>query len=313
MSAAALCRTPPLAVPLPKIPDALRGLWSQCSSSNGGGEVARSLAINLVGLADAGDEAALRDAVARLQARTPCRAFLLLTDPRATKPVAEVAATTRTHGGLHDIVLEEIVVRVPEAGLDQVPGLVRPLLVNDLPNHLYWASPWPRLERHFDDLAGLCDHAVVDTRLFRAPARELGHLAARRGSGRRLTDLTWLRLRPWRRALAEAFERVPWRAAPGSAVTIRHGGAATASALLLGQWLEARLSARVAFDATDAADSVCPAAIDLRSSGCEVEARAEGNHVTVHVTTADSCYLPFKVPISRGRDGDLLAAAIDHG
>jgi hypothetical protein len=35
--------------------------------------------------------------------------------------------------------------------------------------------------------------------------------------------------------------------------------------------------------------------------------------IAAHVTTPAHCYLPFKLPTSRAADGDLLAAAIDHG
>lgn len=315
--AAALCRTPKHTVALPQIPEALRGLWRACSAATNAdaeGNVARSLAINFVGVADAAGESALRAAVDRLQHRTPCRAFLLLIDPSAGKPVAEVTATTRAHGSTQDIVLEEIAVRLPESGFAQVPGLVRPLLVNDLPNHLFWATTWPRSEPHFDELARLCDHVVVDTRSFLDPSRELGHLAARRRGGQRLTDLTWLRLRPWRRALAEAFERIPWRAGTPTDVVIQHGREAMAAALLLAQWLQDKLHAKVRLEgATGDASAPCPSQVDLRAGDCEVQLLTIGGHVAVHVTTPEYCYLPFKVPVSRGRDGDLLAAAIDLG
>ena len=172
-AAPAMFRTTPRAVAPPQIPEALRGLWRTCSAENGGAEVARSLAINFLAFADASREALLRDALERLRMRTPCRAFLLVVDPATDKATAEVSATTRTHGTTRDIVLEEIAVRLPERAFDQIPGLVRPLLVNDLPNHLFWAAPWPRIDGQFDELSRLCDHVVVDTRLFAAPAREL--------------------------------------------------------------------------------------------------------------------------------------------
>lgn len=312
-SAPVLCRTPPRSVPLPQIPEALRALWRTCSAESAESDVSRALAINFVGIAAASGEATLRQAVERLQQRTPCRAFLLVVDPTAPKITAEVAATTRAHGSLLDIVLEEITIRLPEAGFEQIPGLVRPMLVNDLPNHLFWGAVWPRAERHFDELSSLCDHVVTDSRLFLDPARELAHLAARRAGGKRLTDLTWLRLRPWRRALAEGFERLPWQPGTPTMATIRFGTPATSAALLLGSWLEHRLAAAVTLDGSGTATSLCPDLVELRVGDCEIQLVTTGSHVTAHVTTEAHCYLPFKVPVSRGQDGDLLAAAIDHG
>lgn len=306
-----LCRTPSRAATLPQIPDALRKIWRSCSSEVGDADVARSLAINFVGVASAAEEAELRAAVDRLQRRTPCRAFLLLIDDATTTVAAEVAATTRLSAGTHDIVLEEITVRIPTAGLEQMPGLVRPLLVNDLPGHLFWGTAWPRNERHFDDLAALCDHVVVDTRRFRSPAVEIGHIDDRRDDGLRVTDLCWLRLRPWRRALAEAFERITHAMATPTDVRIQHGRGALAASMRLGAWLEARLGATVSLDGSGTADRVCPDRVVLVHGENEVDLQAPDNHIVVHVTTAAHCLLPFKVPSSRGTDGDLLAAAID--
>ncbi|MBL8730352.1 MAG: glucose-6-phosphate dehydrogenase assembly protein OpcA [Planctomycetes bacterium] len=306
-----LCRTPPRATSLPQIPDALRAIWRSCTSEIGDADVARSLAINFVGVASAAEEADLRQAVDRLQRRTPCRAFLLLLDDTTRAVTAEVSATTRLSGGTHDIVLEEITIRIPTAGLERMPGLVRPMLVNDLPDHLFWATGWPRNERLFDDLAALCEHVVVDTRRFRSPAVEIRHLDARRQDGLAITDLSWLRLRPWRRALAEAFERIEF--APGTAtdVQIRHGTGALAAAMRLGEWLETRLGAKVALDGAGAVDRACPNRVLLRCGDNEIDLQAPENQIAVHVTTAAHCFLPFKVPTSRGTDGDLLAAAID--
>jgi glucose-6-phosphate dehydrogenase assembly protein OpcA len=295
-----------------RIPDALRDLWRACCPETPGGDVARALTVNFLGLAPVGDEAALREAVQRLLRRTPCRAFLLLLDPDSHEANAEVAAASRGKGSNRDIVLEEITVRMPPGWLSHVPGLVRPLLENDLPNHLWWSTRWPGDERTFDDLARLCDHSVVDSRRFGDPARELGRVQSLRTTGRRITDLQWLRLRPWRRALALAFERLPWR--PGTAVRarLRHGPQGAAAALLLAEWLQARLDAHTRFElstATDAADDLDLVVVDL--DGFEVELLAQGARVTAHVTTPERCFLPFHVPTSRGGDGDLLAAAID--
>ena len=310
MTGPALLRTPGQATPLAKLPEAMRSLWRAAGADTVDGDVARSLTINFVGVAAAADELALREATDRLLRRTPCRAFLLLVDDRVTDVSATVAAASRCVGSTQGIVLEEIVIRMPTRWFDHVPGLVRPLLMNDLPNHLYWATGWPRQTRHFDSLAQLCDHVIVDTQHFVTPAIELDQLHVRRG-GRRVTDLAWLRLRPWRRALAEAFERIAWTPGTATACTIRHGRHATSAAILLGQWLEQRLAATVALEDTGADATTCPESVRLRSDAFEIELGARGQRIAVHASTNTHCSLPFSVPTSRGAEGDLLAAAID--
>ncbi|MFN6147631.1 MAG: glucose-6-phosphate dehydrogenase assembly protein OpcA [Planctomycetota bacterium] len=313
MSGPALLRTAPVQAEWKRIPDALRSLWRACLPDQQGADVARSLAINFVAVAAAAEEDALRDTVDKLLRRTPCRAFLLLLDPAARSGTATLAATTRTHGALRDIVLEEIAVRMPVTAMAQFTGLVRPLLENDLPNHLYWATRLPADAAHLDAMTAMCDHLIVDSKRFGAVARELDAIQQRRRRGDRITDLTWLRLRPWRRALAEAFDRIPWR--PGTPVTgaIRHGGNGLAAAHLLANWLQARTQAKVALDPTGGPTALCPERVALAVGDCDVELATVGAQVRVSVATPERCDLPFHVPQSRGTDGDLVGAAIDLG
>ena len=313
MSGPALLRTAPVHAEWKRIPEALRSLWRACLPDQQGADVARSLAINFVAVAAAAEEEALRLTVDKLLRRTPCRAFLVLLDPAAHPGTATLAATTRTHGALRDIVLEEITVRMPASAMPQITGLVRPLLENDLPNHLYWATRLPADEAMLDAMTALCDHLIVDSKRFGAVARELDAVQQRRRRGGRVTDLTWLRLRPWRRALAEAFDRIPWQ--PGVAVSgaIRHGGNGLAAAQLLANWLQARTHAKLALDPAGGPTALCPERVALAVGDCDILLASAGPQVRVQVSTPERCDLPFHVPQSRGTDGDLVGAAIDLG
>lgn len=310
MNAPTFARTKAQQAPWPKIHDGLRALWKLSLPDQAGGDVARSLTINFVAVAAVGDADCLRQAIERLQTHTPCRAFLVLLDPASQLAPAELAATTRCHGSVRDIVLEEITLRLPPARLGEVPGLVRPLLMSDLPNHLYWAADWPTVPAELEGLAGLCEHLIVDSRRFRDPAAQLIEVHTRRQRGQRTTDLNWLRLRPWRRALAEGFERVA--PTPGSkpTVIIEHGVAATAAALLLGDWLRHRLAADVQRVA-GSGNEPWPHRVTVRTADFELELAEARQQIRVHVTTQAHCYLPFTIGTSRGSDADLLAAAID--
>ena len=124
MSGPVLTRTEPRAAEWKKIPDGMRALWKACLPEHDGGDVARSLAINFIGVTTVAEQDGLRDALDRLARRTPCRAFVLLFDDAAPVGTAQLTATTRSHGNVRDIVLEEITIRLPEAALGQIPGLV---------------------------------------------------------------------------------------------------------------------------------------------------------------------------------------------
>lgn len=292
--------------------EALRALWRQAGAELGVAEVGRSLVVNFLGVAPTPDHTRqLREATERLARRSPCRAFLLHFDDRSREPTAAVAATVRASGDARDIVLEELNVQLPPHWAPHLPGLIRPLLMNDLPNHLFWSGPLHHNLQTFDALLELCDHAVVDSQHFAVPALDLDAVRARQATARPITDLSWLRLRPWRRSLAEVFQRVPWHADPNAHCTIRHTQRSASSAILLGHWLEQRLGVRCSLEETSRHDSPCPESLDLHSKDHDIRLTNRGTQVSVQVTTEVECLLPFGVASSRGTPGDLLAAAID--
>ncbi len=311
---------------------ALRSLWRDCCPEEAGGDVARSLTTNFVMVAAAEAEAEARAALDRVFPRTPCRAFLFLVDGARAAVDTEVTAVTRCHGDTRDIVLEEVVVRLPTARLARLPGIVRPLLVNDLPGHLYWRHDWPRDEALANASVALCEHLIVDSQrgsptfdqleLLRdefprsqpprnPPAHsEPARNEPARSHGVRVTDLTWLRLRPWRRALAEAFERITWQPGQPTRAIIRHASSGSASVVMLARWLERRLGATIDLDESGSSD---PDHVLLTTGAVEVCIELEHGQLAVYVTTDAHCDLPFRLPASRGSEGDLLAAAVDVG
>lgn len=303
-----------------ELPSALRGLWDTCMQNQGGTDVARALTLNVLAIADANDDAALRDITEQLQRHMPCRAFLLLLDETADAETAELLATTRCHGPIRDIVLEQIVLRLRSQDLARVPGLLRPLILDDLPSHLFWALPWPGNEQAFDTLARLCQHVIVDSARFGNPARELQivkqrQTQQRQTQGQRVTDLSWLRVQPWRRALAEAFERLDWE--PNTPVTgvIRHGKKARATSMLLAGWLHERLAATISMEPESDHDSIGPnhasLLVALASGNIEIVIDLNGDKLVTHVTTQSHCYLPFRSAALRGNDAKLISLAID--
>ncbi|MFK7740385.1 MAG: glucose-6-phosphate dehydrogenase assembly protein OpcA [Planctomycetota bacterium] len=293
------------------LPSALDSLWSACLQDNGGRDVARALTANLVGLADREDRACLQDACDMLQRRAPCRAFVLLRDNGTERQPALLSAATRSHGSLRDIVLERIEICLHERELPRLPGLLRPLLLDDLPSHLFWARPWPADRTTFDALDELCTHTIVDSKRFGNPARDLQQLAERRARGQRLTDLSWLRLQPWRRALAEAFERFPWQTGTRVAGTLRHGRNARATTILLADWLSERLSASIVIEPDGREESVGPDHAKLQVGDVEILCELRDDVLVSHVTTQSHCHLPFSVGAKTLGDAELLANAID--
>ncbi len=293
------------------LPEQLDALWDACMQEQRGSDVARALTANFIGVARAEHAERLLDVTAQLQHRSPCRAFLLLLDDTQPHTMAELTATTRRHGPLRDIVLEQIVLRLRTEDLARMPGLLRPLTLDDLPSHLLWALPWPADERRFDTLAGLAEHAIVDSQLFEDPAQELRIVKERRDRGEQLSDLSWLRARPWRRALAEAFERFEWLPNADVQCRICHGRGASAMSLLLADWLHERLAAVTTLEAGGDEELTGPARVELQVGDVEVVVAHADDALITHVTTQSRCFLPFTHRALRGSDAELLVLAMD--
>lgn len=310
-------RTATQTCPWTDLPAALHGLWDTCLQSGDGSDVGRALTINLLAIAEADRLDALRDMNEQLFRHTPCRAFVLLLDDTATGKTAELSATTRRKRVLRDIVLEEIVLRLRPEDLPLVPGLLRPLIIDDLPGHLFWTLPWPAQEETFDTLTQLTQHAIVDSRHFGNPARELPILTKRQQAGQRITDLSWLRVQPWRRALAEAFERFTWQPNTPVKGMVRHGKTARATALLLSDWLHERLRASIVLEPDGQPDSIGPDQVKLEialpTGTIEITIDMEQDQLVTHVTTPSHCYVPFRASARRGTDTKLLSLSIDAG
>lgn len=303
-----LVRVPAHTTTAANLPETLQSLWR--AACDDGGAVSRALTINFVAVAPCISEISLRRTAESLISRSPARAFLLSIDDSVGEPRVEVAAVTRRQGKLRDVLLEEIFVRLPRRWFAHVPGLVRPMLINDLPTHLYWAGDWSD-DADFAALRLLSDHCIVDSKQFSLPAVQLARLNEQRDSSTRITDLSWLRLSPWRRALAEGFERVAWQGGREARCVVRHSKHGAAAAILLAQWLESKLGARVDLEDSAVVQDACPESVTLDFDNCQIAAQSDGKGLSVHVTTPNQCFLPFRLPCSRGQDGDLLAAAID--
>ncbi len=277
--------------------------------------ITRSLTLNLIAVSHAEHEQRLLTAIERLLVRHPCRSFLIIIDDTATKLCAQLKSYTRQHRLNRSLQLELVHLRVPSADVPKLSNLILPLLINDLPTQLYWGEGIHDDLKLIGQLGAIADQLVYDSSLFVEPVAEIALLES---FALESTDMTWMRLSPWRRGLAEAFEHFEWQAEAGTRVEIHHAqsAGALAAAHLIGEWLKARLNAEVVFNTSgdsDACDFV-PTRIDLRHSGVEIELQhnPSTSHIRAKVSTPNLCLVPYDLVTSDSSRGDLLAAAADR-
>jgi glucose-6-phosphate dehydrogenase assembly protein OpcA len=205
-------------------------------------------------------EASLTAEIGDIVRSHPARVLLLVARPgmEAGNVTAEVRLRTRYLPGKQEVGSEQITLRADGRAVERLPSIVRQLLIGDLPTNIWWASeqPPPTAGPLLYELAEHAQQVVYDSLGWADPARGLLATASwldrfERGAGegryRVASDLTWRRLRMWRRLVAQTFD--PY-SAPGliesvNEVTIEHGLHSVMAAWSLASWMCMRLHWRV--------------------------------------------------------------------
>jgi glucose-6-phosphate dehydrogenase assembly protein OpcA len=188
-------------------------------------------------------EEAATGTLAGLAERHPSRTILLL--PRPDDPDdrldGDVDLRCFVRGGEEREVCSEVVVlRLCGRRASAPASVVLPLLVSDLPVFLRWRGPLPFGAPELEQLVGVADRLVVDSREWPEPGRALARLSellARIA----VSDIAWARTQPWRAAVAGLWPDV------AEASRLRVAGP-EAEALLLCAWMRGRLGREVELD-----------------------------------------------------------------
>jgi glucose-6-phosphate dehydrogenase-like protein OpcA len=169
-----------------------------------------------------------------LEERHPSRTILLFPRPESSRDAIDADVDLRCFAaGGAQVCFEVIELELcgPRAS---APGtVVAPLLVADLPAFLRWRGDLPFGAPELEQLTGLADRLIVDSREWEDPDRDLARLPEL-FDRIAVSDIAWARLEPWRAAIARLW--------PGIAdvETLRVSGP-RAEALLLAGWLGGRL------------------------------------------------------------------------
>ncbi|HEX2766254.1 MAG TPA: glucose-6-phosphate dehydrogenase assembly protein OpcA [Candidatus Limnocylindria bacterium] len=175
---------------------------------------ARASVLNLIVVVT--DEAAAERVVRTLLGlgvRHPSRALVLVPQPEATGPAIDARISTHCHdvvGGGERICYEEVVLTVRGEAARHLSGVVAPLLIHDLPTHVWWPGDPPFRSGLVDQLVELGDRILVDSSDFSDLLNGLRRLAAlRRRTG--IGDLSWERLAWWQELTAQFFDAPRFR------------------------------------------------------------------------------------------------------
>ena len=175
---------------------------------------ARASVLNLIVMVP--DEEAATRVVATmvgLGVRHPSRAIVLAADPSAGGPPLSASITAHCHAGpegADPICFEVVVLTVHGEAAEHLSGIVAPLLIHDLPTHVWWPGDPPFADPIFDQLVEMGDRLVIDSDEFGDLLYGLRRLTTlRRRSG--VGDLAWRRLAWWQELTAEFFDAPRFR------------------------------------------------------------------------------------------------------
>jgi glucose-6-phosphate dehydrogenase assembly protein OpcA len=207
--------------------------------------VVRACSTNLIVVTEEDDSDMQRaiGQVRRITEAVPGRVFVV--GPAREAEEFEVYVTAHCHvghGGAQ-VCSEQIAIQPTTATLDRVGPSVLQLLVEEMPVSTWWRRPGLDLPELFDPLMALSDCLVVDSTLGERPDENLARLAALGDDTNwqgRLADLAWVRLEPWREAVASFFDRPARHGATEGIVRARIAAGEVAGAYLAG-WLVSRL------------------------------------------------------------------------
>ncbi len=294
---------------------ALAQTWRLAEAEEPDVPLNRSLTVNFIAVCDSAGEAEMMAALEQVLARHPSRVFLVVVDDSHKELQAQITAKVQAQNSCRQMYLELVRLQTNTADYPKLHNLIRPLLVNDIPIQLFWGMGLPKDMQLVTSLADMAAGCIFDSTLFRGDdwprLHQLQHP--------RPMDLTYLRLSPWRRSLAEAFEHFSWQA-EGPVCQVRldigKGVGALAAARSLEHWLVQKLAAKVQIQKLedDLAPPCQPLCLDLQYGPVHIGIRhlCHSPQLQVEITLQEQCLLPYQVQASAASRGNLLAAALDR-
>ena len=217
--------------------DVERALWQMrdaSAESTEGPDLRTSVMTHLAWVPAEWREAAM-DTLAGLEERHPSRGILLFPYPSAADGIdAKVSVLAFPLRGDRRHVAAEVIQLTLRGRRATAPAsIVTPLLVSNLPVFLRWRGELPFGAPELEQMLGVADRLVVDSREWKDLARAYRELAPL-FEQTAVSDISWRRTWPWRVALAGLWPEI------AQAGELRITGP-SAEALLLAGWLRSRL------------------------------------------------------------------------
>lgn len=208
----------------------------------------RACSMTLVALAEESDDVAeLGETIAALMPEHPARAMVVRLRGAGDRMLSErVSAQCWMPFGQHrKVCCEQVEITATDAALADLPSVVLPLAVADLPLILWCRSARILAMPEFQPIAAMAQRVILDSAALPDSRAALERLAERSARGVLLGDFSWTRLTRWREILSQVFENRQNLAAIQriAKVTVAATGEPPVSTWYLGAWVMDALAA----------------------------------------------------------------------
>ena len=191
----------------------LAALWAQ-EGEQGDAGVLRACSMTLIVIAEAGDDAAaLGETIAALMPEHPARSILIRLLGEGERALSQrvYQQCWKPFGQRQQICCEQIEITASDPALADLPSVILPLAVADLPVILWCRSARLVRRPEFCEMARMATKVVLDSAQAGDATDAIRRLAeaVRPGGGIAgpvWADLAWTRLTRWRETLARVFE-----------------------------------------------------------------------------------------------------------
>jgi glucose-6-phosphate dehydrogenase assembly protein OpcA len=240
----------------------------------------------LVAAEDGPDWPALGETMAALMPEHPARAILIrLTGPGERALSSRVFSQCWLPFGQHrQVCCEQVEIAASDAALADLPSVVGPLAVPDLPSILWCRSARLVGMAEFDAIAAGAGKVIVDSQSF--PLAEVARLAA---GGTPVGDLAWTRITRWREMLSQVFENRHNLRRLGALtdLTVAHSAPMARTAAYMAAWIANALpNLKIAI----APDAQCDSLrVTLSGGGFRVELERHEDRLVVTVDGLPHC------------------------
>lgn len=277
----------------------LADLWvslGKQGEAEAGAGVLRACAMTLVVMAEESEDVQdLGETLAALMPAHPARAMVVRLRGAGERSLTErvYAQCWKPFGQRQQICCEQIEITASDAALADLPSVVLPLAVADVPLILWCRSARVLDLAEFREIAEMARKVVLDSARLGDAKAALRRLAAECRRGVVLGDLSWTRLTRWRETLAKVFENRQHLAqlAQVSRVRVNFGGEFEAAARYMAAWVADSLA-----DAGVLAEcSVAPGAggdplrVELTGAGFRVELARQEERLAITVNGLAYC------------------------